>query len=85
MKRLSEIKTVSMGMVGMLLLAGVATGCGPSKAQKELTARMEAAASKSEAAANKAEAAARSAADAAQRAEAAASKCEAVFQKGIRK
>jgi hypothetical protein len=83
--RLSDLKKLSMGMMGMLLLVGVTAGCGPSKAEKELAARMEAAASKAEAAANKAEAAARSAADAAQRAEAAASKAEAIFQKGMRK
>lgn len=78
-------KTQVAASVAGLLVLGMAAGCGPSKAQKELAARVEAAASKAEAAANKAEAAARSAADAAQRAEASAAKAEALWSKGIRK
>jgi hypothetical protein len=83
--RIVSMKQVMAGMAGMLLLAGVTAGCGPTQAEKDLAARMEAAASKAEAAANKAEAAARSAADAAQRAEASAAKAEAIFSKGLRK
>jgi hypothetical protein len=83
--RLSSLKQVLAGVAGVMLLAGVTAGCGPSQAEKDLAARMEAAASKSEMAANKAESAARSAADAAQKAEAAAQKAEAVFQKHMRK
>ena len=75
---------IAAGLAGLMLI-GVTAGCGPSKKEQELAARMEAAASKSEAAANKAEAAARSAADAAQRAEAAAAKAEAIFQKHMKK
>jgi uncharacterized protein (DUF3084 family) len=73
------------GVAGLTLLAAVTAGCGPSQEEKDLAARMEAAASRSEAAANKAEQAARTAADAAQRADAAAQKAEAVFQKHMRK
>jgi len=83
--RVATMKQVMAGMAGMLLLAGVTAGCGPTQAEKDMAARMEAAASKAEAAANKAEAAARSAADAAQRAEASAAKAEAIFSKGLRK
>jgi hypothetical protein len=83
--RFGTRKQVLSGMAGLMLLAGVTAGCGPTQAEKDLAARMEAAASKAEAAANKAEAAARSAADAAQRAEAAAAKAEAIFSKGLRK
>ena len=72
-------------IAGLMLLGGLATGCGPSQAEKDLTARMEAAASKSDAAASKAEAAARSAADAAAKAQAAADKAEAIFQKHMKK
>ncbi len=73
------------GVGGVMLLAGVTAGCGPTQAEKDLTARMEAAASKTDMAANKAEMAARSASEAAQRAEAAAQKAEAIFQKHMRK
>jgi hypothetical protein len=83
--RLTTMKQAVAGMAATLLLAGVVAGCGPTQAEKDLAARMEAAASKAEAAANKAEAAARSAADAAQRADAAASKAEAIFQKHMTK
>ncbi len=76
---------VAGGIAGMVLLAGVTAGCGPSQEEKDLAARMDAAASKSEAAASKAEAAARSAADAAAKAQAAADKAEAIFQKHIKK
>ncbi len=64
----------------MVMLAFV-VGCGPTQAEKDLAARMEAAVSRSEAAANKAEAAARTAADAAQRADAAAQKAEVVVSR----
>ena len=90
--RIGTITRVAGGIVGMALLAGVTAGCGPTQAEKDLAARMEAAASKAEAAANKADAAARAAADAAQRAQdaaakaqAAADKCDAIFQKHMRK
>ena len=76
--RLITMKEAMAGMAGMLMLAGVLAGCGPTQAEKDLAARMEAAA-------NKAEAAARAAADAAQRAEASASKAEAIFQKHMTK
>lgn len=75
---------VAASLAGILLL-GMTAGCGPSKKEQELAARVEAAASKAEAAANKAEAAARSASDAAQRAEASAAKAEAIFQKHMKK
>jgi hypothetical protein len=83
--RFGKTGTVLGAAVGLMLLAGVTAGCGPTQAEKDLTARMENAASRSEMAANKAEAAARSASEAAQRAEAAAQKAEAIFQKHMRK
>ena len=78
---------VVAGLCSLALLAGVTTGCAekPTQAQKDMGARIEAAASKSEAAANKAEAAARSAADAAARAQAAADKAEEMLQAKMRK
>ncbi len=83
--RFGKTKPVLGAAVGLLVLAGVTAGCGPTQEEKDLNARMESAASRSEAAANKAEAAARTAADAAQRAESAAQKAEAIFQKHMRK
>jgi hypothetical protein len=83
--RFGKVSTVLGAAVGLMVLIGVTAGCGPTQAEKDLTARMEAAASKTEMAANKAEAAARSASEAAQRAEAAAQKAEAIFQKHMRK
>ncbi len=78
---------LSVGLVAVLLLAGVTAGCAakPTQAQQDMAARVEAAASKTEAAANKAEAAARSAAEAAARAEAAAAKAESMFHAKVRK
>ena len=84
MMRLGTMTRVASGLAGMVLLAGVTAGCGPSQEEKDLAARMDAAASKSEAAANKAEAAARQAADAAAKAQAAADKADAIFQKHMR-
>lgn len=79
-------RTVLGAIAGAVVLASVTAGCTQTtQADKDLTARIEAAASKAELAANKAEAAARSAADAAQRAQAAADKAEAIFQKRINK
>jgi uncharacterized protein (DUF3084 family) len=83
--RLGNRTQVVAGMAGALILAAMTAGCGPTQEEKDLVARMEAAASRSDAAASKAEAAARSAADAAQRAEAAAQKAEAIFEKHMRK
>ena len=83
--RYGKLTKVMGGLAGMVLLAGVTAGCGPTQEEKDLTARMEAAASKSEAAASKAEAAARAAGDAAAKAQAAADKAEAIFAKHIRK
>lgn len=90
--RLGTLTRVASGLAGMVLVAGVTAGCGPSQAEKDRAARMDAAvsktevaASKSEAAASKAEAAARQAADAAGRAQAAADKAEAMFQKHTHK
>ncbi len=80
-----KMTQVVAGMAGMLLLAGLTAGCGPTQAEKDLTARMEAAASKADAAASKADAAARAAAEAAAKAQAAADKAEAIFQKHMRK
>lgn len=92
MMRSGTMVRVASGLAGMVFVAAVTAGCGPSQAEKDRAARMDAAASKvevaaskSEAAANKAEAAARQAADAAQRAQAAAEKAEAGFQKHTRK
>ena len=89
---LGKMTRVASGLAGMVLMAGVTAGCGPSQAEKDLDARMnaaasktEAAASKSEAAASKAEGAARQAADAAARAQAAADKAVAGFQRHMRK
>lgn len=80
-------KTVLGAIAGAVALASVTVGCQPPPTQsdKDLTARIEAAASKAELAANRAEAAAKSAADAAQRAQAAADKTEAIFQKHLKK
>ena len=90
--RVGTLTRVASGVAGTLLLAGVTAGCGPSQAEKDLNARLdaaasktEAAASKSETAANRAEAAARQAADAAGRAQAAAEKAESGFHKHMRK
>lgn len=83
--RFGTMTRVTGGIAGMVLLAGVTAGCGPTQAEKDLTARMEAAASKSETAASKAEAAARAAADAAAKAQAAADKADAIFQKHLKK
>jgi hypothetical protein len=90
--RLGTMTRVASGLAGMLLMAGVTTGCGPSQAEKDLNAKLDAAASKTEAAASrteaaasKAEAAARSAADSAARAQAAADKAESSFHKHLRK
>jgi len=85
MMRFGTMTKVTSGIAGMLLLAGVTAGCGPTQAEKDLAARMETAASRAEAAGNKAEAAARAASDAAARAQAAADKAEAIFQKHMRK
>ena len=68
-----------------LLIAGAISGCGPTKAEQEMAAKIEAAASRAEAAANKAEAAAKGAADAASRASAAADRAEAIANKSFRK
>jgi hypothetical protein len=80
-----SITRVTMGILGMGLLTGVATGC-TQKAQipPDQMARIEAAANKAEAAASKAEAAAKSAADAAARAEAAASKLGSGYRGGMK-
>ncbi len=90
--RLRRVTGVAAGLAGMVLLAGVTSGCGPTQAEKDRSARMEAAATKvelaankAEAAATKAEAAARQAADAAAKAQAAADKAEASFGKHMRK
>jgi hypothetical protein len=83
--RFGRTTRVAGAITGMVLLAGVTAGCGPSQEEKDLAARMDAAASKSEMAASKAEAAARQAADAAAKAQAAADKAEAIFQKHMRK
>jgi hypothetical protein len=83
--RIGTITRVAGGIAGMVLLAGVTAGCGPTQAEKDLMGRMEAAANKSEAAASRAEAAARGAADAAAKAQAAADKCDAIFEKHMRK
>ena len=85
MMRFGKMTRVAGGIAGMVLLAGVTAGCGPTQAEKDLAARMEAAASKSDAAASKAEAAARAAAAAAAKVQAAADKAEAIFQKHMRK
>ncbi len=86
------VKRIVSGLAGMALMAGLTVGCGPSQAEKDRTARLDAAASRvemaasrSEAASSKAEAAARQAADAAARAQAAADKAEAGFHKHLRK
>ena len=90
--RLGTMTRVASGLAGMLLVASVTVGCGPSQAEKDRAARLDAAASKtemaaskSEAAASKAEAAARQAADSAARAQAAADKAEASFQHHLHK
>lgn len=83
--RFGTMTRIAGGIAGMVLLAGVTAGCGPSQGEKDLTTRMETAASKAEAAASKAEAAARAAGDAAAKAQAAADKAEAIFQKHMRK
>lgn len=83
--RFGKMKPVVGAVAGAIALASLAVGCGPTQAEKDLAARMEAAASKAEMAASKAEAAAKSAADAAQRAQAAADKADAIFQKHMRK
>jgi uncharacterized protein DUF3359 len=85
MMRIATVTRVVGGIAGLVLLAGVTAGCGPTQAEKDLAARMDAAASKADAAANKADAAARAAGDAAAKAQAAADKAEAIFQKHMRK
>jgi hypothetical protein len=90
--RFGKMPHIAAGVAGFALLAGLTAGCGPTQAEKDLNAKMEASASRSEAAAsktemaaNKAEAAARAAADAAAKAQAAADKAEAIFHKHMRK
>jgi hypothetical protein len=90
--QLGAMTRVVSGLAAILLVAGVTAGCGPSQAEKDRAARMDAAASKTEVAASKAEvaaskaeAAARQAADAAARAQAAADEAEGSFQKHTRK
>ena len=90
--RLATMTRIVSGLAGMVLLTGVTAGCGPSQADKDREARLNAAAnktelaaSKTEAAATKAEAAARQAADAAARAQAAADKAESGFHTRTRK
>ncbi|MFN8625480.1 MAG: hypothetical protein U0587_05795 [Candidatus Binatia bacterium] len=85
--RFGMTSKVAAGIIGALLLSGVAVGCAkkPTPEQEAMASRVEAAASKAEAAAHKAEAAARSAADAAQRAQASADKAEQMFAKKLRK
>lgn len=83
--RIRMMTRVTGGIAGMVLLAGVTAGCGPTQAEKDLAARMDAAASKADAAASRADAAARAAGDAAAKAQAAADKAEAIFQKHMRK
>jgi hypothetical protein len=85
--RFTMTRKVTAGVVGALLLSGLAVGCAkkPTPEQEAMASRVEAAASKAEAAANKAEAAANSAANAAQRAQAAADKAEQMFAKKLRK
>jgi len=81
------VKTqVAAGFVGLMLLAGLSTGCAKkSSADEAMASRIETAASRAEQAANKAEQAANRASDAAQRAQDAAAKAEAIFQKHMRK
>jgi hypothetical protein len=84
--RFGKKTQLAAGLVSLVLLAGVTSGCAEkSKADDGMAARVEAAANKAEMAANKAEAAARSASEAAQRAEAAAQKAEAIFHKHMKK
>jgi len=90
--RFGKMIRVASGLVGLMLMAGITTGCGPSQAEKDLEARKEAAVNRAEMAANKAEsaagkadAAARQAADSAAKAQAAADKAEGMFHKGTRK
>ncbi len=80
-----RLKKMAGGIAGLVMLAAMMAGCGPTQADKDLAARMEAAVSKSEAAATKAESAARTAADAAQRADAAAHTAEAAISKPCQK
>ena len=90
--RFGKVTRVASAVAGLMLLAGITTGCGPSQAEKDLAARKEAAAnkaevaaSKAESAAGKAEAAARQAADSAAKASAAAEKAEGMFHKHTHK
>jgi len=73
-----RLRKMSTGIAGVVMLAAMMAGCGPTQAEKDLAARMESAVSKSEVAANNAESAAKTAADAAQRAGAAAQRAEAL-------
>jgi len=79
------IRSQALACLTTLLFVSAIAGCGPSKADQELAAKVEAAASRAEAAANKAEAAAKAAADAASRASAAADRAEAIANKSFRK
>lgn len=83
--RIGTMKPVVGLIAGTVALASLAVGCGPTQAEKDLAAKMDAAASRAEMAASKAEAAAKSAASAAQRAQAAADKADAIFQKHMQK
>jgi Alanine-zipper, major outer membrane lipoprotein len=82
-----SVRGLASAVLGLGLVAGVATGCASKKAEIDPAqmSRIEAAASKAEAAANKAEAASHSATEAASRAEAAAQKAEAIFSKSMHK
>ena len=84
MKR--SIMRVAIGMLGLGMVAGVATGCTQHvPIPPDQMARLEAAANKAEGAANKAEAAARSASDSALRAEAALAKIESGWKGHLNK
>lgn len=76
---------MTIGVLGLGMLAGLSTGCAKPKVPPELLARIEAAANKAEASANKADAAAKSASESAMRAEAAAAKIASGFSHGMNK
>lgn len=80
-----RLRTLSAGAATLMLATMIGAGCGPTKEQKEMTARAEQAATRAEDAARRAEAAAGRVESAASRAEAAADSCERMFSKHLRK
>jgi len=80
-----QIRRMAIGVAALMVGGVLSTGCGPTKAEKEMAQRAEQAATRAEDAARRSEAAASRVEAAAARAEAAADKAERMFMKGTHK